>query len=94
MHRVVQEALTNVVKHAVASQVEVRLEYGARTLTVSVADDGRGPRPGPGGGGHGLIGIREREAAHGGTAEAGPGPGGRGFVVRVVLVTSRLEVGS
>ncbi|MCY0948020.1 histidine kinase [Streptomyces sp. H27-S2] len=94
VHRVVQEALTNVVKHAVASQVEVRLEYGARTLTVSVADDGRGPRPGPGGGGHGLIGIRERAAAHGGTAEAGPGPGGRGFVVRVVLVTSRLEVGS
>ncbi|MBT1182960.1 sensor histidine kinase, partial [Streptomyces sp. CJ_13] len=45
-------------------------------------------------GGHGLIGIRERAAAHGGAAVAGPGPGGSGFVVRVVLVTSPLEVGS
>ncbi|MFD9369579.1 sensor histidine kinase [Streptomyces sp. NPDC060020] len=91
VHRVVQEALTNVVKHAGASAVEVRLEYGAGTLTVSVTDDGRGP--GPGSGGHGLIGIRERAAAHGGTARTGPGPDGRGFSVRVVLVTSPLEVG-
>ncbi|MER6199389.1 histidine kinase [Streptomyces sp. NPDC001586] len=92
VHRVVQEALTNVVKHAGASAVEVRLEYGARALTVSVTDDGRGP--GPGSGGHGLIGIRERAAAHGGTARTGPGPDGRGFSVRAVLVTSPLEVGS
>ncbi|MFE9927720.1 sensor histidine kinase [Streptomyces sp. NPDC005533] len=92
VHRVVQEALTNVVKHSGASAVEVRLEYGARTLTVSVTDDGRGP--GPGSGGHGLIGIRERAAAHGGTARTGPGPDGRGFSVQVVLVTSPLEVGT
>ncbi|MEU9033866.1 histidine kinase [Streptomyces sp. NPDC048352] len=95
VHRVVQEALTNVVRHAGAAAVEVRLEYGPRELTVTVADDGRGPVPSPGGG-HGLIGIRERAAAHGGTAQAGPGPGGRGFAVRVVLassVPSPLEVG-
>ncbi|WP_206310762.1 histidine kinase [Streptomyces sp. A1547] len=99
VHRVVQEALTNVVKHAGASTVSVRLDYGPQALTVTVTDDGRGPGPGPGaaaggpGGGHGLIGIRERAAAHGGTAEYGPGPDGLGFSVRVVLVTSPLEVG-
>ncbi|MFE4205292.1 sensor histidine kinase [Streptomyces goshikiensis] len=99
VYRVVQEALTNVVKHAGASRVSVRLEYGARELAVTVTDDGRGPGSGGRGsgaapGGHGLIGIRERAAAHGGTAVAGPGPGGSGFEVRVVLVTSPLEVGS
>ncbi|MEU9026953.1 histidine kinase [Streptomyces sp. NPDC048383] len=103
VHRVVQEALTNVVKHAGAASVDVRLEYGPTELTVTVADDGRGPggatpgsgSPGSGSsGGHGLIGIRERAAAHGGTAWSGPGPGGTGFVVRVALVTSPLEVGT
>ncbi|MDH6543014.1 histidine kinase [Streptomyces sp. SPB4] len=104
VHRVVQEALTNVVKHAGASAVDVRLEYGVGDLTVTVTDDGRGPAGSPAGpagtagtagtagGGHGLIGIRERAAAHGGTARCGPGPDG-GFSVRVVLVTSPLEVG-
>ncbi|WP_442269938.1 sensor histidine kinase [Streptomyces sp. M-16] len=110
VHRVVQEALTNVVRHAGASTVDVRLEYGVGDLTVTVTDDGRGPAGARGGtrngaadgfangapegssnGGHGLIGIRERAAAHGGTAWCGPGPDG-GFSVRVVLVTSPLEV--
>ncbi|MFI1152799.1 sensor histidine kinase [Streptomyces sp. NPDC020817] len=96
VHRVVQEALTNVVKHAGASQVSVCLEYGPRALTLTVTDDGRGPGPAAtaAAGGHGLIGIRERAAAHGGTAHHGPGPGGLGFSLRVVLVTSPLEVGS
>ncbi|WP_405497817.1 sensor histidine kinase [Streptomyces sp. NBC_00096] len=110
VHRVVQEALTNVVKHAGASAVDVRLEYAERELTVTVTDDGRGPgavsvpgalagaRPGGGPGarpgGHGLIGIRERAAAHGGTARSGPGPGGAGFELSVVLVTSGPEVGN
>lgn len=107
VHRVVQEALTNAVKHSGASNVSVRLEYGPGALTVTVTDDGQGPGTGSGtgpgavpgsgaggpSGGHGLIGIRERAAAHGGTAEFGPGPGGLGFSVRVVLVTSPLEVG-
>lgn len=91
VHRVVQEALTNVVKHARASRAAVRLHYAPRELTVSVTDDGRGPGSGPSGG-HGLIGIRERAAAHGGTAECGPGPGGRGFRVRATLVMSVQEV--
>lgn len=109
VYRIVQEALTNVVKHAAADRVSVRLHHTARDLTVTVADDGLGPaRPGGGGGGtaggdaagghgsggHGLIGIRERAAAHGGTATAGPGPDGRGFRLSAVLVTSRQEVGS
>ncbi|MFE5912231.1 sensor histidine kinase [Streptomyces wedmorensis] len=82
-YRVVQEALTNVVKHAQARRADVRLAYADGVLRVTVTDDGRGPRPGSGG--HGLVGIRERAAAHGGTAAMGPGPAGRGFEVRVRL---------
>ncbi|MFI6645596.1 sensor histidine kinase [Streptomyces sp. NPDC050504] len=97
VYRVVQEALTNVVRHARARTAEVLVEYGERELTVSVTDDGRGPA---GTSGHGLIGVRERAAAHGGTAWAGPGPGGRGFRTLLTLplgpaqVASREEVGA
>ncbi|MFK0102410.1 sensor histidine kinase [Streptomyces sp. NPDC091040] len=95
--RIVQEALTNTVKHAAASEAAVLLAYGESGLTVSVTDDGRGRGTGTGTG-HGLIGIRERAAAHGGSARTGPGPGGRGFRVDVTLplvpVTSSAEVGS
>ncbi|MEC4573254.1 histidine kinase [Streptomyces sp. CMAA1738] len=94
VYRIVQEALTNVVKHARARRVGVRLHHGARELAVTVTDDGRGQAGGGPGGGHGLIGIRERAAAHGGTAVCGPGPDGTGFSVRAVLVTSPLEVGN
>jgi signal transduction histidine kinase len=86
--RVVQEALTNVVKHAGPARASVLLRHGPGTLEITVTDDGRGPGPAgaPGTtGGHGLTGIRERAAAHGGRASAGAGPGGRGFEVRVVL---------
>ncbi|MHC3468996.1 sensor histidine kinase [Streptomyces sp. 7R007] len=82
VYRVVQEALTNTVKHAYASRATVELNWTEDALTVTVTDDGRGPA-GPGGG-HGLIGIRERAAACGGAAEAGPGPDG-GFRVAVRL---------
>ncbi|MEU6949697.1 histidine kinase [Streptomyces sp. NPDC046316] len=66
VYRIVQEALTNVVKHAEARTASVRLAYEEGVLEVVVTDDGRGPRRGarPGGGGHGLVGIRERAAAH------------------------------
>ncbi|MEV6133749.1 histidine kinase [Streptomyces violaceusniger] len=90
--RIVQEALTNVVKHAGARTVSVQLTFGEGALDIRVLDDGRGPQSGSGGG-HGLIGVRERAAAHGGTAVTGPGPDGRGFEVRVHLpVLSSAEV--
>ncbi|MFE7551756.1 sensor histidine kinase [Streptomyces gardneri] len=83
VYRIVQEALTNVVKHARARTADVRLAHEGGVLRVTVTDDGRGPQAGSSG--HGLVGIRERAAAHGGTAAMGPGPGGRGFEVRVLL---------
>ncbi|WP_405862493.1 histidine kinase [Streptomyces sp. NBC_00090] len=98
VYRIVQEALTNVVKHARAHTIDIRLTCEESVLRVTVTDDGRGPQAGSGG--HGLVGIRERAAAHGGTAAMGPGPGGRGFEVRVLLpvatgpVPSTAEVGA
>jgi signal transduction histidine kinase len=70
-YRVVQEALTNVVKHAGARNAEVRVRYLDQALEVEVTDDGRG-RDRASGGGFGLVGMRERVAVHGGELEAGP----------------------
>ncbi|MFE7117143.1 sensor histidine kinase [Streptomyces sp. NPDC057654] len=99
-YRVVQEALTNVLKHADAAAATVRLDWTADRLTITVADDGTGgPRPLGGASertGQGLIGIRERAAAHGGEASAGPAPDGRGFVVAVgipLVISSPMGVG-
>jgi len=84
-YRVVQEALTNVMKHAGQARTAVRIEYRPRELLITVCDDGRpadaGPAahaPGqpPGPGGRGLIGLRERIAVYGGELDAGPRPGG------------------
>ncbi|MGI5459544.1 sensor histidine kinase [Streptomyces sp. CA-249302] len=87
-YRVVQEALTNTVKHAYASCAMVELAWTEEALTLTVTDDGRGP-VGPGGG-QGLIGIRERAGACGGSAEAGPGPdGGFRVVVRLPAASDR-----
>ncbi|MYS91290.1 MULTISPECIES: sensor histidine kinase [Streptomyces] len=85
--RVVQEALTNTVRHAGARTVTVQVTYGDGDLCVRVTDDGRGPQAGAAGrrGGHGLVGIRERAAALGGSAVTGRGADGRGFEVRVLL---------
>ena len=83
-YRIVQEALTNTLKHARAQAAEVHLCYGPAGLVVEVTDDGRAAVPAgrPGrAGGRGLIGIGERAALHGGTCQAGPRPGG-GFAVR------------
>ncbi|MFF3061834.1 sensor histidine kinase [Streptomyces sp. NPDC057909] len=94
VHRIVQEALTNVVKHAAADMVSVQLAYGTEALTLTITDDGRGSGTGAGTGtGMGLIGIRERAAAHGGTAVTGPGPGGRGFRVRVTIPQADMRTG-
>ncbi|HEX6231403.1 MAG TPA: sensor histidine kinase [Actinomycetota bacterium] len=83
--RIVQEALTNVARHAGPATATVRLAYGERDVTVQVDDDGRGPEaPGSPGGGKGMQGMRERVAALGGELEAGERPGG-GFRVRARL---------
>ncbi|MEV4754932.1 histidine kinase [Micromonospora sp. NPDC049559] len=83
VYRITQEALTNVVKHADASRVDVRLSWRERELAIEIRDNGRGARAGLPSGGNGLVGIRERAAACGGTASAGPGP--TGFTVRARL---------
>ena len=83
-YRIVQEALTNAVKHAGPATATVTVRYGPSALDVEVADDGRGPgfaAPANGGTGHGLVGMRERVALHGGRLTTGRRPGG-GFVVR------------
>jgi signal transduction histidine kinase len=77
-YRIVQEALTNVVKHAQARHCAVSVHYGDEELALVVVDDGTG-RP-PAGGGHGLIGMRERVGVYGGRLSAGPRPD-RGFQV-------------
>jgi signal transduction histidine kinase len=80
-YRIVQEALTNTLKHAgpeVAASVDVRVTTD--TVRIRVDDDGRGTSVPDDGHGHGIVGIRERIAVHAGTIEAGPRPGG-GFRV-------------
>ncbi|AXK34002.1 sensor histidine kinase [Streptomyces armeniacus] len=86
--RIVQEALTNVAKHAAASTARVRLAYDRDRLTLTVTDDGGGGEdghvPSAPGGGFGLIGMRERARSAGGRLEAGRRPGG-GFAVTAEL---------
>ncbi len=81
-YRIVQEAVTNVLRHAHAGRVECSVDYRDGVLELRVTDDGRGGTPTPGGG-HGLVGMRERAALYGGTVEAGPVAGG--FAVHAVL---------
>jgi signal transduction histidine kinase len=82
-YRIVQEALTNTLKHSGATRATVRLTYGATTLGIEVTDDGV-PRPADGGAGHGLVGIGERAALFGGTVSAGRADDG-GWCVRAEL---------
>ncbi len=91
--RIVQEALTNVVRHAAPAACEVRVGRAGTTITVRITDDGPGRRRLPGGGtpGHGLIGMRERVTLYGGTFAAGPRPGG-GFRVSARLPLRAAEV--
>ncbi|HEX7083555.1 MAG TPA: sensor histidine kinase [Gaiellaceae bacterium] len=81
-YRIVQEALTNVLKHAGCGRVRVALRYAASELEVEVADDGRGPVASSRG--HGLAGMRERAAVFGGSLET-VAPEAGGFVVRARL---------
>lgn len=84
-YRVVQEGLTNVLKHAgPAARTIVAVEPVDNGIVVRVEDDGRGASAADDGMGSGLIGMRERVAAVGGTLEAGPRPGG-GYAVTATL---------
>jgi signal transduction histidine kinase len=82
-YRIVQEALTNALKHAGPASAQVVVRYGAEEVEVEISDDGRGPVDGREGG-HGLVGMRERAALVGGNVESGT-DGGRGYTVRARL---------
>ena len=84
-YRVVQEALTNALKHAGRATATVTVRYGADDVTIEVADDGAGDQEKAGG--HGLIGMRERIGVFGGTFAAGAREAG-GF-----SVSARLPLG-
>jgi signal transduction histidine kinase len=85
VYRIVQEALTNVLKHAGASQARVAIARSSDSVSIDVTDDGNGGSVGsPDGGGSGLRGMRERVAALGGTFSAGPDRSG-GFAVHAEL---------
>jgi signal transduction histidine kinase len=88
VYRIVQEALTNVLKHAGPASAEVKIGNEQDTVTIEVTDNGTGQNGnGSPGGGHGLAGMRERAAVFGGELAAGPRPGG-GFAVRARLPLS------
>jgi signal transduction histidine kinase len=82
VYRVVQEALTNTVRHAGATRVTVVLHYTPASVTVDITDDGAGGTTSTEG--HGIMGMRERVAALGGALTAAPGPAG-GFTVRAMI---------
>jgi signal transduction histidine kinase len=86
-YRIIQEGLTNALKHARAGQADVRLRYGRDELAIDVCDDGAGATAGDGLG-QGLIGVRERVTIYGGEMTAGPHEAG-GF-----LLSTRLPLGS
>jgi signal transduction histidine kinase len=83
-YRIVQEALTNALKHAGAAHASVLVAYGHGELRLEIRDDGRGPNGDAYGNGHGLVGMRERALMLGGRIETGGRDDG-GFAVRAVL---------
>jgi len=83
-YRIVQEALTNALKHAGNATASVNVRYGSDSLELEIADDGAEGSTPVASGGHGLLGMRERVALYGGRLDASPRPGG-GFAVRVLL---------
>jgi signal transduction histidine kinase len=90
-YRIVQEALTNVLKHAAGAPTRVSVRCGPEALELSVVDAGgrtRRVNGHPPGGGHGLVGMRERAQLHGGRLEARPRPEG-GFAVSATLPLAR-----
>jgi signal transduction histidine kinase len=97
-YRIIQESLTNVMKHASATRADVRLRRRPQAVEIEVQDDGRGESGGRADGhgdrtrgGFGLIGMRERAAVYGGHVQAGRSDAG-GYVVRAVLPFDAEEV--
>jgi signal transduction histidine kinase len=90
-YRIVQESLTNVIRHAGAREATVSIQYEPDAVALEIADDGRGSTNGAlrAASGHGLAGMRERAAALGGHLDAGPAFTGSGFRVRAWLPTGR-----
>jgi signal transduction histidine kinase len=93
VYRIVQEALTNVIRHAAATHAAVTLAYTSDALEVTVLDDGTGATEaaatnGATAGGHGLVGMRERVALFGGDLETGRRSYGQGYRVRALLPVS------
>jgi signal transduction histidine kinase len=90
--RIVQEGLTNALKHAGPATAEVRVTLTADALELEVSDDGRGPRPAdvPQPAGHGLVGMRERVSLYGGHLQTGPRREG-GYVVRARIPLERVR---
>ncbi|MEP6813621.1 MAG: histidine kinase [Actinomycetota bacterium] len=84
-YRLVQEGLTNALKHSQATRAEVLVHYSDGQIELVVSDDGRGIGSDDGvGGGHGLVGMRERVSVYGGELDAGPRPEG-GYRLRAIL---------
>lgn len=83
-YRIVQEALTNTIRHTPGAHARVRLDYGTTELAITVHNDGPHAGPSTAGEGKGLAGMRDRAAAVGGTLAAGPDPSG-GFHVTATL---------
>ena len=96
-YRIVQEALTNALKHAGSVRASVTVSYEPNEVVLSIEDDGEGSREGfelgETGGGHGLVGMRERAALYGGLVQAGRRRGG-GFAVHARLPTRPLVPGA
>jgi signal transduction histidine kinase len=83
-YRIVQEALTNALKHAGPARAKVEVRWGRDSVELEITDDGRFDETGAADGGQGLAGMRERVALYGGRVEGGPRLGG-GYVVRARL---------
>jgi signal transduction histidine kinase len=96
VYRVVQEALTNAMKHAGSATTVVRLDWGEEALALSVADRGDGgPSPQLPGAGHGLMGMQERLRVYGGEVTTGPRPdGGWEVAARLPLARAIVKVGA
>jgi signal transduction histidine kinase len=91
VYRIVQEGLTNAVRHAPGARVDVVIEADDDSVRIRVADDGPGPRAGTTRG-FGLVGLAERVQLQGGTLRTGPGPAGRGFALEAKLPRRPVEV--